>query len=237
MESFFFISLRMLTFLMIWPVFDKIRVSFFIKFTLAFGLSIMLFPLLIQETPHLPKTGLFWIGFKEIFIGFSLGFLSRIFFVASHISGNLIQATFFHHQIEGEDIFSDFQIILITVLFFCLNGHYAFVSALLKSFELLPISNDWIHFDGFSWSLFFQQIVEIGLRLSLPFVICIFLLRVLTLLTYRWSPYLRTFLSDTMLAFGAFLFIFLTYLPFLSDFVNSLIQFSLERMFYWMKVV
>ena len=132
-EPFFFIFLRLLAFLLSWPLFDKLKVSFFMKLLMALGLSAVLFPLLKGSLVPVSEVSFFWISFRELFIGFSLGFLSRIFFMVAYISGNFIQSTFFQYEMEEEGIFSDFHALLITVLFLSLNGHFAFVSDFTNS--------------------------------------------------------------------------------------------------------
>ena len=233
-DAIFFVILRVGAFFLSWPVFDKIKVSLIIKLILIFGFSMMIAPM-ISETGNLE--GSLWVAVREMLIGFCLGFITRFFFIAAHISGQLIQSSFLDLSVKNDDLWSDFQVLLITVIFFCLNGHYAFISALYKSYEILPISQSWIQINQFSWSVFLQEVFWIGVSLSIPFLICIFLVRLLGLFVQRWSMNLQFVATHPALYLLVFLFVFLMVLPFWSDAVNSMIQISVNKIFYWMRLV
>ena len=230
----YFVLLRIGAFFFVSPLFENISISFFLKVILIFGLSLILTSFVTTE---IPQEASLWVAVREIFIGLCLGFLSRLFFFSAQIAGNLIQSSLSDGLKQNHKIWSDFQVLFIVVLFFSLNGHYALISGLFQSFEIVPISHQWLNLTAFEPASFVQEVFTIGVNLSLPFLFCIFLMKVIGILAQKWSSYLRLLAGEPSLYFGTLLLAFLICLPFAADFVNSLIQMSLDKIINWLKVV
>lgn len=120
-----------------------------VKVGLSFALSVVLLPALTGNTATLPPAGMVFLALlvKEAVIGATIGFLSQLVFYGVQIAGTIVdtqrglnQVTFLAPQLEGHpSALGAVQFQAALALFFALQGHLAFIGALMNSFRQLPI--------------------------------------------------------------------------------------------------
>ena len=157
--AFSLVLVRMSSFVVSWPVFGVSTVPSTIKILFAFVLSILTFPVIKWNgLPHdIGSYLMVWLFIREVFIGLSIGFLARFFFFAFGISGQIISISMglsntqlFNPAIgERATPIDQFQVMIASLFFLSVNGHHLFLSALMDSFDIVPLSQDLISVNSF----------------------------------------------------------------------------------------
>jgi len=176
-----------------------------IRIGLAFSLAAVIMPFsIVHATKDVPFNTIF-IGLliKELFIGFILGYLSAIPFYMIQSSGILIDfqrgASSMQQQdptLQGQSspIGNLFNQILI-VLFFEIGGAFYFMSAVMKSFQLVP-PDGWISMNFFQpntpfWETIIglmHQIMAISVQVAAPSLVAILMAEAFLGIVNRLAP-------------------------------------------------
>jgi flagellar biosynthetic protein FliR len=183
-----------------------------VKVSLATALVVITFPSVVLEIP--PEGVLNDPGpvkflaliFKELFVGFTLGFAASIIFEAVVVAGRIID---FQRGVNMGELFapdtfpsvsqiSQFKLQLAIVVFLTLGAHRFFISSLISSFEVIPlagfpqIETGWIPVIGFITGLT-AQILLIGLQLAVPAIIALLITDLIFGLINRTVPEIDVF--------------------------------------------
>jgi len=142
---------RLLTFLSIVPFFGGAAVSGRVKVATAASFVIIVFPTLTAGLPPGGRLPFGPIGFvaliiKEVFIGFTLGFVASLVFESIQMAGRIIDvqrgaalAELFAPQLQAPvSELGQFKLQLAIVLFLTTGAHRIFIAAMLRSFETIP---------------------------------------------------------------------------------------------------
>jgi flagellar biosynthetic protein FliR len=133
------------------PFFKARVIPMLSKAGLALIITIVLFPVLANETFVFPDTvlGMFRLVVTELIIGLILGLLVEVFFEGVRMMGQLVgfQTGFAITNIIDPQsgvqvsIFSNMAYLVAIVLFLLLNGHHLLLSAVRESFGILPVGS------------------------------------------------------------------------------------------------
>ncbi|HLV31789.1 MAG TPA: flagellar biosynthetic protein FliR [Chitinispirillaceae bacterium] len=150
-EVFILIFVRIITIIALLPVFGSESIPVQLKVGFSLLLSIILFNMIFSSIPQMPDFS--WgimalIVIKEILVGLAIGFAASTLFAAVQFAGRLIDTEMGFGMVQLFDPFSgqsvtvmgQFQIIVFTLLFLLFNGHYFFILAIQKSFEVIPLT-------------------------------------------------------------------------------------------------
>lgn len=122
----------------------------FVRVKLAFALlvSIIIMPLIEHNLPAYSQNFAFNIGYLaiEILIGLIISLAANIYFQTLHFVGQIISmqsglgsAAFFDPtQQEQITIFSNFLMLVATVIIFISDTHYLFIQAIIDSYNKFP---------------------------------------------------------------------------------------------------
>ena len=185
------------------PIFGSARVPARIKLIL-----IILLSLIIQ--PFVPPMRLFpeavhhyaMLVFKELLIGFALGFVGKILFAAVDFAGELISYQMGLSMAGVVDPQTQQQISLITqvenmiatIIFLVMNAHHAVIEAIVYSYTVIPL--DRAALQGPLVQEFIRLsagIFSIGLQLGAPLIVALFLANVIMGLIARAVPQIQIF--------------------------------------------
>ena len=164
-----------------------------IKIGFAALVSLVLFPSLLVAGDALPRSPLVYMALliKEVVVGAIIGFSTQLVFYGVQIAGTIIdtqrgmnQITYLAPQLPGHvSALGNLKFQASLVLFLSLGGHLAFLRGLAKSFAVVPLS-EMPHMQG-GWVAVADHIARIsanalaiGLQLSAPIVLAIFLVDV-----------------------------------------------------------
>lgn len=208
------------------PMFGGKLVSNRVKAALAFALALVLFPVLVPKLPNLP-TDIISFGLlmlKEALIGISLGLLSQIIFAAVEFCGFIVSSQMglsialqfdptLGMQVSSMTVF---QNLLAMLLFLSLGAHHLFFSAIVESYQLLPVGS-W-HMSGELLKFITTAvggIFVLGVKLAAPVMASLLAVTVMLGIMARVFPQMNVFMVSMPLNIGlGFLFLGLSLMAF-----------------------
>ena len=249
--AFALVLLRISAFIVSWPLFSVYSVPQHLKVLFAVVVSMVLFPVINKHglTNEMLGPDIIWLAAKEILTGLCLGFMTRLFFFAISIGGNLIATAsgmangqMFNPTIGAQSTtVEQFYVTIATLLFLALNGHHFFLTGLAQSFDAIPLSISGTEFalmiGKFSesgWIL--ERVVEAGIKISAPVVTAIFLMNIMMGVIGRAVPQINVLITSMSVNFLAALFVMIIGIPALIfELDHQVVDFA-EMLFKFMKV-
>lgn len=219
--------IRVSTFFVSWPVFSQFSVPNPIKVLIALTVTFCIFSVIprggVQDSAI--ETGLMWMAAKEALIGLLMGFTCRLIFYAVEVGGHMIatsmgltSATVFNPSSgTNSTVVEKFYIVLLTLLLLGLNVHHSFLSAMVESFNAIPISPAGIDLAALSQqkggSEMFQQVTVAGLKMAAPVMVVIFFLNVAMGIVGRAVPQINVLVTSLPVNIMAGLLVMIVTLP------------------------
>ncbi|MFQ5454897.1 MAG: flagellar biosynthetic protein FliR [Nitrospirota bacterium] len=248
-ERFIIVLIRVSGIIMMLPILGSRSVPIQTRIGLSFVLSLIILPLLTIRIEVLLSDifSLIPVLAGELMIGMIIGFASRIVFTAIELGGMLIgfQMGFGIVNIldpqtsQQVPIIGQFQTILATLIFLTINGHYYFISAIMKSFQIIPPIS--FYFSSVLMEnilRIFNQVFIIAVKISAPITIVILLTNVLLGLISRTLPQMNVFIVGYPLIIGMGLLILGFSLPLFSMFLRNVVFTGMnENMFTLMRIM
>jgi flagellar biosynthesis protein FliR len=240
-QAFLLVFVRIATMIALLPVFGSQNIPMQIKAGLAFFLSIILFPSIIGfGVPVFPiTTGLFALMLiKEIFIGIIVGFIASLIFTIVQFAGYLVDVLTGFSFVELVDPFSDtsvsifgqFNVLIFTILFFLLNGHYFLLIAIQKSFLIIPLAH--VHFPSGPLSSVViaavGNIFILGFKFAAPIFITLLLTQIALAIVSRTVPQINVFFVGIPLNIAIGFSVAIIALPGLSIMFKRMIDLMLQ---------
>lgn len=139
---------------------------------------------------------------QQVLIGAAVGFAARVVFAAIEFAGELVGlqmglnfASFFDPTTGGQaTAVSRFYGTVATWLFVVMNGHLLLTAALLRSFEVFPVSPDPLGFVRvLQPQVWGAEVFRLGLWVSLPVVAMLMLTNLVMGLVSRVAPQMHIF--------------------------------------------
>lgn len=215
--AFALVFLRLIAFVIAWPVFGAAVVPVPLKVLLGLVFSMIVFPTIsFQNVDMIAITDqIIFMAIRELLIGLFLGFLMRMFFFAVSVAGEIISVTmglasaqlFNPAMGTSSNVVEQFQVLLATLFFLAMNGHHLFIAGIAQSFELVPIAVVGIKTAGFmEIAEMGQQILLLGLKMSAPILVSIFIVNVAMGILGKAVPQINVLVTSMpvtiMLGFG-----------------------------------
>jgi flagellar biosynthetic protein FliR len=227
---------RFVSFITIVPFFGGQVVPAQVKVATATALVIITYPSLLAELPTdgspLPFGAVGFIGMigKEVFVGFTLGFVASMVFEAVQVAGRIADlqrgssmSELFAPQLqERVSEFGQFQVQLAIVIFLTTGAHRFFISALVKSFEYIPalkfpnIEPGWTPAAEFM-TLMTGSVLSIGVQLAVPIIITLLLTDLFFGLVNRVAPQVNVFFLSMPVKMWIGIFVLAVMMPFLVE--------------------
>jgi flagellar biosynthetic protein FliR len=222
---FFFPFARILAWLAFDPLLGNKGVPMRVRVALAIVLAVVVTPILLPATPlRLASGDGILILLQQIAIGAALGFCLRIVFSAVEFAGQLMGlqmglsfATLFD-PVNGAQtqVVAQFLTLSTALILFALNGHHLVITALVQSFQDIPIGST-LSAGGFAmlahWG---AALFAVGLHISLPLTAALLATNLTIGMMSRASPQLNIFAIGFPLTLGVgfvVLYLTLAYLP------------------------
>jgi flagellar biosynthetic protein FliR len=203
MAAFLWPLVRILALVATGPVFGNASVSTPVKIGLSSFITIIVAPTL----GPLPQATVFsamgvWIIVNQFVIGAALGLTMQIVFTAIQATGEFVGlgmglgfATFFDQQASGTSaVLSSYMNVFSMFVFLALDGHLQMMSALIATFQTLPISSDMLGATGWRSLVVWGGIIfSMGLLLALPVVIALLIANLSLGILNRAAPQIGVF--------------------------------------------
>jgi flagellar biosynthesis protein FliR len=203
---------RFVAFVSIVPFFGGQAVPAQVKVAVATALVIITYPSVVAEIPMdgspigFGPVGFMFLVAKEVFVGFTLGFVASVVFQAVLVAGRIID--FQRGSMMGELLapqdqqqvsqLGQFKIQLAIVVFLTIGAHRFFISALIRSFEFIPATKFPSIQAGWSPPAEFiavltASIFSIGIQLAIPAVLALLVTDLIFGLINRVAPQANVF--------------------------------------------
>jgi flagellar biosynthetic protein FliR len=188
---------------MLTPVFGRREFPVQAKVGLAGLLSLIIYPFVPDVELNLDLWNLAVIIIRETFVGLSIGYITLLMFSSLYVTGEIIDMQMGFGIVNVIDpqsnaqvpIIGNFYYILTILVFLTVNGHHVLISALVKSFEIVPISGATFGLDFLSIIISsFREMFLIGFKVSLPVVSIIFITDLALGIIARTVPQMNVFI-------------------------------------------
>lgn len=204
LELFFLLMVRNSGIFLIAPVFGRKNVPVIFKIGLAFFMSIILLETVDANIqPYGNAFGYAALLFRETYVGFLIGFVSYVIFASIYIAGQIIDMETGFGVVNVLDpqnniqvpITGNFLYIISLIIFITIDGHHMLLSALFRSYELVPPGgvfayassiNDLIGIAG--------ETFVIGFKISAPVITAVFLTDIALGILSRTMPQMNIFI-------------------------------------------
>ncbi|MBN1127342.1 MAG: flagellar biosynthetic protein FliR [Chitinispirillaceae bacterium] len=151
-EMFLLMFTRVIAIMLLLPIFGSANVPIQVRIGLSLLLTVVLFSSMpaahaaVLPAHHSIGMMVFLIV-KELAIGLIMGYTTLFLFAAVHFAGRLVDTEMAFSLVELVDPLSEEQVtvmgqlwvLVFSIILLTINGHYFFLLAVQKSFELIPV--------------------------------------------------------------------------------------------------
>ncbi|NLZ53293.1 MAG: flagellar type III secretion system protein FliR [Thermoanaerobacteraceae bacterium] len=201
--KYLLILFRCLGFLILTPVFGRREFPTKVKIGLGALLSIIVYPFITD----IGFSGNLWIlaasVLKEFMTGITMGYAAFLLFSSLYLAGEIIDTEMGFGIVNVLDSQSNTQVplmgnyfyIITILLFLTANGHHMLISAIMRSYDLLPLSEA-IYQEGLLNTIIasFKDMFLLGIKVALPVVSVIFLTDLALGIIARTVPQMNVFI-------------------------------------------
>ncbi|WP_177505381.1 flagellar biosynthetic protein FliR [Anaerosinus sp.] len=217
------------------PFLGSRNIPMVIRVGCALAISLVLFPVLSQESQSivLPQNLIIYtlVIFSELFVGWIIGFVASLAFSAIHMAGQLLDMQIGFGVVNVLDptsgqqvpIVGSFKYNLATIVFLVSNSHHMLLSSLFDSFHLIPVMGAHIKPEivtlivDMIWAVF-----VIAIKISIPILVAIILTDVGLGILARTMPQMNIFVVGIPAKIFVGLFVLSFALPFYIIFLDVL---------------
>lgn len=203
-QHFTLVFFRVISLLWFLPIFTYRFIS--VPYKAAFSLSMSYFLYETTKVGILPVESHVMLLYlvREMAIGLSIGFLTRIFFTFTYAAGEIISiqtgfsfARFMDPSMTmNTSIIEQFKNLLTVLVFFAIDGHHILFKAIIESVQNFPPGS---FVFGKDIAMFFVKmtgkIFLIGLKLGAPVVATLFIVEIAFGLIVRMIPQVNIFIE------------------------------------------
>lgn len=222
------------------PLFGNVSVPARVKIALGIMLALIISPT-VPALPALDPMSLpgFLILAQQLIIGLAIGFAMRITFAGVEMAGEITGmtmglgfASFFDPQTRARSsAISQFLALLTLMIYLATNLHLVVLSTLAQTFELLPISSNFVSAGGMlevvKWG---GRIFSAGVQLSLPIVAALLITNIALGILTRAAPQLNIFGIGIPITIGVGFIMIGIVLPYLMNPIINLMQEGIDAM-------
>ncbi len=206
------------------PLLGNQRVSPQIKGAFTLFLCILLFPVMSKSSIIIPSNivDYFIILFKELALGFVIGFSASFIFAGIQLGGQFIGreinidmgATFNPAADTNVTVIENFKMIFASLVFMSINGHHWLIKAFVSSYNVVTIGN--INFNPVFANKFIalsSGVFIIAFKICAPLLVTSFIITVILGIMERVAGQLHIFSIGFILQMGVGLFMMTVMAP------------------------
>jgi|YelNatPaOPRAMG01_1025707.scaffolds.fasta_scaffold00049_28 flagellar biosynthetic protein FliR len=237
-ELWTLVFIRLLSGLVALPVFSDRRFPMLSRVGLAAALAVLLLPgVASPRVPSQLPVGLVWLVVKEAAVGLILGFVALQIFHGMHFAGQVVgfQMGFAVVNVldpqtqEQVSLMGELQYLVAALLFLTLNGHHLLLTALARSFELVPPFSVTPNPElAPSLIRITAEVFTIGVKVAAPAMAALFLSNVALSIVARTVPQMNIFMVGFPIGIAVGLAAVAYSFPLVSQLFHSLLG-QLER--------
>lgn len=243
---FALILLRMTAFVVSAAFFSATAVSTQLKVLFSIVFSLLLFPVVrIGQVDYLTISNeIVSLAIRELIVGLSLGFLTRLFFFVINMVGDLLSLTIglsasqMYNPMLGTqgNVMDTFYSTLGTLVFLAINGHHMLINAISESYQLVPVSSLKLNIGPFAeMALFGQTALIMTIKMCAPVIATILMVNLAMGILGRAVPQINVLVTSMPVTIMIGMFVVFVCLPLLTMEMNGLMELTAENLFMVMK--
>lgn len=201
---FLLVFIRMTSIFVISPIFSRQNMPSYLKIGLALFCTFTIAPTLGSiDINYYDFINFTLLIFKEFIIGIILGFTSYLVFSSLLVAGQIIDVQIGFGMVNVLDpqnniqvpLVGNFLYLLATNIFLITNGHHILLTALVKSYAIVPI-NSFTITDTLVNNILgvFIESFAIGFKISLPIIAAVLLSEIALGILSRTVPQMNVFI-------------------------------------------
>lgn len=225
--SAFLVFVRVGAMVMTAPFFNTNAFPVQVRLFLAIVITVIMFNVIPAETTFVTiedGEGFFFISiFKELLVGAALGLVGQLVFAGLEMAGALISLNTglsFANMIDTTTqqqnmVISNLFKMLAVLVFLSIDGDKIYLSAVAKSFEVVPINQAEIHLAGLYMLEIATYLFVIGVQIASPFIIVLFMIDVSLAIFARVMPQANLMFIALPVKFGVGIGLLMMALPYM----------------------
>lgn len=226
------ILVRISTFIYTAPFFNQKSVPQRVKIGLSIALALVLYQILpYQELQYLGVIGFGLLVGKEALAGLMMGFFANVCSQILAFSGHIIDMEVGFSMVQEYDPISSTQVTItayfyqyaVMLMMFITNMHHFIVTALVDSFQVIPVGGVVINVS--IYKAFLEFIIDyfiIGFRIALPIFAALLIVNTILAILAKIAPQMNMFVIGMQLKvlIGLLVLLFMvTMIPSIADFI------------------
>jgi len=245
---FALILLRMIAYIVSSAVLGSPTISTSVKVLLSIILTMILFPLVqVGKVDYLTiSNDIVSLAVRELIVGLSLGFLTRIFFFVVTMTGDLVSmsvglsASQLFNPMMGSNgsTIEQFYSTIATLVFFAINGHHMLISAIVQSYDLVPVSSLALNVGPFAeMAVFGQTAMILAIKMCAPVMVAILVVNLGMGILGRAVPQINVLVTSMPVTIMIGMSVVFLCLPLLVMEMNGLVEITANKLFEVMKAL
>ena len=247
---FALILLRMLSFVVSSAIFGSQTLTVHLKVLLGIVFTIAVYqPIATNETLvriNDLQDNLILLSAREVVLGLILGFVTRLFFFAVSMAGEIVsvavglgQAQVFNPTIGSMgNAMEQFYSVLATLVFLSMDGHHMMIKGAIDSFTTSPVAQLTFQYASFAeLVLKMQSFFIIGIKMAAPVLISMIIIQLGMALLSRVVPQINVMVTSSAVTLLAGYVILFVSLPLLIMKMTGLMDFSMNEFFKFLRTI
>lgn len=244
------ILLRMSAFVVSAAIFNTASIPAYLKVLMSLVFTIVVFQSVATNSALVrlseSQGDLLLLAGREVLVGVVLGFVTRLFFFAITMAGEIVsistglgQAQMFNPMMGSMgNAMEQFYSIIATLVFLSVNGHHMMIMGIVESFTSTPVAL--LSFDYSSFAeivMKMQSFFIIGIKISAPVLISMIIVQLGIALLSRVVPQINVLVtSASVTVLIGFVIMFIS-LPLLVMQMSGLVDFSMNEFFKFLRTI
>jgi flagellar biosynthetic protein FliR len=234
--SVFLVFTRVAALIMTGPFFSAAAFPKQVKLYFAMATTILLFFAIPADGAFVSASDgtlvIFTAIILEVLVGVALGLVGQLVFAGLEMAGMLISLNTglsFANMIDTmtqqqNAVLSNLFSMIAVLVFLSIDGDKIYISALARSFELIPVNEAQIHLAGPYMLEIATYLFTIGVQIASPFIIVLFLLDVSLAIFARIMPQANMMFIALPIKFGVGLALLMLAIPYLPTAFDMMFQ-------------
>lgn len=230
--QFIFVAARLSAAITVVPVLGARGVPPQAKLGIALLLSFIVLPLQREPATEAPTNLLVFAAIlgSEVLVGLALGVAAMLAVQAMEMGASLVgvQLGFGLGEVfdpltgAQSNVIEQFYRLLVTLVFFAVNGHHLVIAGLVRSFEVVPPGTaDLTLIAGERAVPFFAALFALAVRVALPVTVALLLTDLVLGIVGRAVPQMNVLVAGLGVKAGVGLFVMFISMPMLVAFIGS----------------
>lgn len=242
------VLLRMIAFVFSAALFSLPAVNTTVKILFALVLTLCLYPTIpgVASLAAGMQGDLPLLAAREVLVGLILGFMTRIFFFALSMVGELISvsiglasAQMYNPMADAHGgVMEQLHVMLGSLFFLLLGGHHVMISALAQSFEMIPLAVLSIKTGPLAeMAMFGRDLLVITIKMSAPVLVAILVANMAMGILGRAVPQLNVLVTSFPVTILLGLLVMIISMPLMTFEMNGLVDITAAKLMQVMRTL